>query len=47
MRTRPTKNNRYRYAILCGLALGTAIGTSIAINQRMTRHPRMSNLKIW
>src|ERR1051326_5530126 len=47
MHTRLTDNKRYRYAVLCGLAMGTAIGTSIAITQRMTRHPRMPNLKTW
>jgi L-2-amino-thiazoline-4-carboxylic acid hydrolase len=47
MRIRPTNNNRYRYAALCGLAMGTAIGTSIALNQRMIRHHRMPNLKTW
>ncbi len=47
MRNRPTKKNSYRYAALCGLAMGTAIGTSLAITQRMTGHHRMPNLKTW
>jgi hypothetical protein len=46
MRNRPTKKS-YKYAALCGLAMGTAIGTSIAITQRMTGHHRMPNLKTW
>lgn len=47
MFNRPTNTNRYRYAALCGLAMGTAIGTSIAITQRMARHHQMPNLKTW
>jgi L-2-amino-thiazoline-4-carboxylic acid hydrolase len=47
MRNRPTSKNRYRYAALCGLAMGTAVGTSIAITQRMARHHRMPNLNVW
>jgi len=47
MRTRPTNKKRYRYAALCGFAMGTAIGTSIAITQRMARHHWMPNLKVW
>jgi hypothetical protein len=47
MRNRPTSNNRYKYAILCGLAMGTAIGTSNALTQRMAKHHRMPNLKTW
>ncbi len=47
MRNRPTNKNRYRYAAFCGLAMGTAIGTSIAITQRMARHHWMPNLKTW
>ena len=47
MRNRPTNKNSYRYAALCGLAMGTAIGTSLAITQRMARHHRMPNLKTW
>ncbi|HEX9133697.1 MAG TPA: L-2-amino-thiazoline-4-carboxylic acid hydrolase [Ktedonobacteraceae bacterium] len=47
MRNRPTNKKRNRYAALCGLAMGTAIGTSIAITQRMARHHRMPNLKTW
>ncbi len=47
MRNSPTNNKRYRGAILCGLAMGTAIGTSIALTQRMARHHRMPNLKVW
>ncbi len=47
MRNRPTNKKRYGYAALCGLAMGTAIGTSIAITQRMARHHRMPNLKTW
>ncbi|MGZ3645723.1 MAG: L-2-amino-thiazoline-4-carboxylic acid hydrolase [Ktedonobacteraceae bacterium] len=47
MRNRPTTKKSYRYATLCGLAMGTAIGTSIAITHRMARHHRMPNLKIW
>jgi hypothetical protein len=47
MRNRPTNKNRYRYAALCGLAMGMAIGTSLAITQRMTGHHRMPNLKTW
>ena len=47
MRNRPTSKNSYRYAALCGLAMGTAIGTSIALTRRMARHHQMPNLKIW
>ncbi len=47
MRNRQTNKNRYGYAALCGLAMGTAIGTSVAITQRMARHHRMPNLKTW
>ena len=47
MRNRPTNKKSYRYAVLCGLAMGSAIGTSIALTQRMARHHRMPNLKIW
>ena len=47
MSNRPASNKRYRYAALCGFALGTAIGTSIAITQRVARHHRMPNLKTW
>lgn len=47
MPNRPTNNSRYRYAILCGLALGTAIGTSIAFSQRIARGHQMPNLKVW
>lgn len=47
MRTRTTSKNRYRYAALCGFAMGTAIGTSIALTQRMAKHHRMPNLKTW
>jgi hypothetical protein len=47
MRKRTTANNRYTYAILCGLAMGMAIGTSIALSQRMARHHWMPNLKTW
>jgi L-2-amino-thiazoline-4-carboxylic acid hydrolase-like protein len=45
MRNRPIPKNRY--AALCGLAMGTAIGTSIAITQRMSRQHQMPNLKTW
>jgi L-2-amino-thiazoline-4-carboxylic acid hydrolase len=47
MRSRSIPKNRYRYAALCGLAMGTAIGTSIAITRRMARHHRMPNLNVW
>ena len=47
MRSRPTKKKRCGDAMLCGLVLGTAIGTSIAITQRVAQHHRMPNLKIW
>ncbi len=47
MHNRPTSKKRYQYAALCGLAMGTAIGTSLAIAQRMTGHHRMPNLKTW
>ncbi len=47
MHSRPSGINRYRYAALCGLAIGTAIGTGIAITQRLARHSMMPNLKIW
>src|SRR5215467_7701804 len=47
MRTRPTNKNRYKYAVVCGLAMGTAIGTSIALTQRMARHHQMPNLTVW
>ena len=47
MRNRSTNKNRYRYAALCGFVMGTAIGTSIAITQRVARHHRMPNLKTW
>jgi hypothetical protein len=47
MRNRTTNNNSYRYAALCGLAMGIAIGTSIAITQRMARHHQMPNSKTW
>src|SRR5512135_1916497 len=47
MFNRPTNTNSYRYAALCGLAMGTAIGTSIALTQRMARHHQMPNLKTW
>jgi hypothetical protein len=47
MRNRTTNNNSYRYAAFCGLAMGTAIGTSIALTQRMARHHQMPNSKTW
>ena len=47
MHNRATSKKSYHYATLCGLAMGTAIGTSIAIIQRMAMHHRMPNLKIW
>ncbi len=47
MRNRPTNEKRYGYAALCGLAMGTAIGTSIAITQRMAKHHQVPNLKTW
>lgn len=47
MCNRQTNINRYGYAALCGLAMGTAIGTSIAITQQMARHHRMPNLNVW
>ena len=47
MRKRQTNINYYGYAALCGLVMGTAIGTSIAIKQQMARHHRMPNLNVW
>ena len=47
MRNRPTNNKSYRDAALLGLTVGSAIGTSIALTQRMARRPRMPNLKTW
>ncbi len=47
MRNRPTNKNRYRYAALCGLAMGTAIGTSIAITQRMEQHLTERGILLW
>ena len=47
MRNGSTDNNSYKGAILCGLTLGTAIGMSIALTQRMAGHRRMPNLKTW
>ncbi len=47
MRKRQTNINKYGYAALCGLAMGTAIGTSIAITRRMARHHQMPNLNVW
>lgn len=47
MRKRQTTINKYGYAALCGLTMGTAIGTSIAIKQQMARHHRMPNLNVW
>lgn len=41
MPNRPANNQRCRYAALCGFAMGTAIGTSIAMSRRMP------NLKTW
>jgi hypothetical protein len=47
MRKRQTNINKYGYAALCGLTMGTAIGTNIAITQRMAGHHQMPNLKTW
>jgi L-2-amino-thiazoline-4-carboxylic acid hydrolase-like protein len=47
MHNSATSKKSYQYAALCGLAMGTAIGTSIAIIQRMAMHHRMPNLKAW
>lgn len=47
MRNKQTNKNRYRYAALCGFAMGTALGTSIAITRRMASHHQMPNLKTW
>lgn len=47
MHTRPTSKRSYHYAALCGLAMGTAIGTSLVITQRMASRHRMPNLKVW
>jgi hypothetical protein len=47
MRNQPSKIKSYSYAALCGVAMGTAIGTSIAITQRMARQHQMPNLKTW
>jgi hypothetical protein len=45
MRNRPTDN--YRNAVLFGLAMGSALGSSIALAQRMAMHHRIPNLKAW
>jgi hypothetical protein len=47
MRTGATHTNNYRDAALFGLTIGTAIGTSIALTQRMVGQHRMPNLKTW
>ena len=47
MHNRATSKKSYQYAAFCGLAMGTAIGTSIALIQRMAMHHRMPNLKAW
>ena len=47
MRNRPTNTKSYRHAVLIGLTIGTAIGTSIILTKRMARHHRMPNLKTW
>ena len=47
MHNRATSKKSYQYAALCGLAMGMALGTSIAIIQRMAMHHRMPNLKAW
>src|SRR5512135_3102877 len=47
MRNRRTNKYSFRHAALFGLTMGTAIGTSIALTQRMARHHRMPNLKTW
>jgi len=42
-----TSNNGYRYAAFYGLAIGTAIGTSIVLTQQIMMRNRMPNLKVW
>jgi len=47
MHTRPTFKKRSQYAALCTFVMGTAVGASIALIQRMAGRHQMPNLKVW
>jgi hypothetical protein len=47
MRNRPSGKRSYRFVALCTFTMGTAIGMSIALIQRVAGRHHMPNLKAW